>query len=155
MNITTAACYPIRYFRHATAALALTGLMMLGPGCLNEKTSDRDVALIDSNEAQSLQAGARTILGGPKNAIVLDPRPLHEWRQGHLEGALHLPLESLRDRLDELDGADVVIVYGTGFRSPIAIATAKALHDAGIKDVRVLEGGYQGWERAGLAVSTE
>jgi rhodanese-related sulfurtransferase len=53
-----------------------------------------------------------------ENAVVLDVREDYEWEAGHIAGALHIPLEQLPARLDELDpDVDVNVICRTGGRS--------------------------------------
>jgi molybdopterin synthase sulfurtransferase len=106
-----------------------------------------------------------------------------EYEESHLPGALHLDTNQLenpanwnRRRVDELRAnllalgisADTTaILYGrdtTGHASKTApgrrmgqVAAARAaliLHYSGVRDVRVLDGGYDGWVRAGNPVET-
>ena len=52
------------------------------------------------------------------NAVVLDVREDYEWEAGHIAGALHIPLEQLPARLNELDpDVDVNVICRTGGRS--------------------------------------
>ena len=52
---------------------------------------------------------------------MLDVRRRDEWDAGHLDGALHIPLDELEDRMDEVptDGA-VWVHCASGFRASIA-----------------------------------
>ena len=79
---------------------------------------------------------------------VVDVRGAAEWEEGHLKGALHIPLPELADRLQELpaDGPLVLHCQG-GSRSMIA---ASLLQAHGISDVTNLTGGYGAWVKAGL-----
>ena len=53
-----------------------------------------------------------------EDAVVLDVREDYEWEAGHIDGALHIPLEQLPARLDELDpDVDVNVICRTGGRS--------------------------------------
>lgn len=55
-------------------------------------------------------------LGG--DAVLLDVREDYEWEAGHVDGALHIPLEQLPARLEELDpDVDVNVICRTGGRS--------------------------------------
>lgn len=45
------------------------------------------------------------------DAIILDARPALEFSSGHLPGALNVPLETLEERLGDLDKAKRVVVY--------------------------------------------
>ncbi len=47
----------------------------------------------------------------PQDATLLDVRTLGEFRMGHLPGAVHLPLDEMRDRLDELDKNKPIYAY--------------------------------------------
>ena len=52
---------------------------------------------------------------------VLDVRRSDEWEAGHLEGALHIPLDQLEDRIDEVPATRPVWVHcASGFRASIA-----------------------------------
>ncbi len=52
------------------------------------------------------------------NSRILDVREDYEWEAGHIAGALHIPLEQIPARLDELDpDEDLKIICRTGGRS--------------------------------------
>lgn len=46
-----------------------------------------------------------------KNTVLLDVRTEKEYNNGHLEGALHIPVDSLRVRLGELDKSKEILGY--------------------------------------------
>jgi rhodanese-related sulfurtransferase len=51
-------------------------------------------------------------------AVILDVREDYEWEAGHIDGALHIPLEQLPERLDSLDpDVDLNVICRTGGRS--------------------------------------
>lgn len=76
---------------------------------------------------------------------ALDVRTEAEWRDGHLPGAVHVPLGTLVERIDELRSHGPLAVYcRSGSRSSVA---ASVLLAAGIADVANLEGGFAEWER--------
>ncbi len=52
--------------------------------------------------------------------VVLDVRRIDEWESGHLEGAQHLPLQDLVERIDEItpDG-EIWVHCAAGFRASI------------------------------------
>ena len=55
--------------------------------------------------------------------VVLDVREPWEWASGHIEGALHIPLGDLPQRVDELDPqAQTLVVCHVGARSASATA---------------------------------
>jgi rhodanese-related sulfurtransferase len=78
---------------------------------------------------------------------LVDVRTGNEWDAGHIERAVHIPLESLGDRLDELDRSrPVLTVCRSGNRSAGA---ARALSTEGF-DAQSLDGGLLAWNEAGL-----
>lgn len=81
---------------------------------------------------------------------MLDVRESYEWAEGHIPGAIHIPLGQLQARMHELDRAQpVVAVCRSGNRSTWA---AMALQQAGFADVANLEDGMLAWSRARLAI---
>jgi rhodanese-related sulfurtransferase len=85
-------------------------------------------------------------------AQLVDVRVDHEWDAGHIPGAIHIPLEELAERSDELDTERPVVLYCRGgTRSSMA---AEALDGAGFNAVK-LTGGIVGWDEAGLELDSE
>ena len=74
---------------------------------------------------------------------LVDVRNPGEVRLGMIEGAHHLSVADLRDRLDELDPDAPTVVYcAGGYRSILA---SSLLREAGFTDVSDLLGGYGAW----------
>lgn len=49
--------------------------------------------------------------GAPGDVTLLDVREPLEYEEGHLPGAVHIPLSQLADRLGELDRSRPVLAY--------------------------------------------
>lgn len=47
----------------------------------------------------------------PGDVTLLDVREPREYEEGHLPGAVHIPLSQLADRLGELDRGRPVVTY--------------------------------------------
>jgi CoA-disulfide reductase len=74
------------------------------------------------------------------NAILLDVRTEIEFNNGHIEGALNIPVDNLRERLNELDKDKEIIEYcQVGLRGYVA---ARILSEHGYK-VKNVTGGYK------------
>jgi NADPH-dependent 2,4-dienoyl-CoA reductase/sulfur reductase-like enzyme len=74
-----------------------------------------------------------------ENEVVLDVRTDKEWDGGHLVGALHIPVDELRERLGELPREKRLLVHcRTGLRSYIA---CRILKQKGF-DCANISGGY-------------
>jgi rhodanese-related sulfurtransferase len=88
----------------------------------------------------------------PDGLLVLDVREDDEWRAGHVEGSLHVPLMELGARYVELrDAEQTLVVCRVGSRSAYA---AGFLLQQGIDAVN-LEGGLVAWARAGRSLVTD
>jgi rhodanese-related sulfurtransferase len=78
---------------------------------------------------------------------LLDVREGDEWKAGHIDGAQHIPLGELGDRLGELPtGTTIVAVCRSGSRSAAAV---RGLRQAGYT-AENLDGGVTAWSREGL-----
>lgn len=92
---------------------------------------------------------AKTLAGEFEHFQVVDVRYPNEWDAGHIDGAVHIPLDYVFDRAEELDRSrPVVTLCRSGSRSAEA---AKDLASEGF-DVRSLEGGMEAWAAQGLPV---
>jgi NADPH-dependent 2,4-dienoyl-CoA reductase/sulfur reductase-like enzyme/rhodanese-related sulfurtransferase len=88
-------------------------------------------------------AETRKLLADPdpeKRPVVLDVRNLNEYEASHLRGALNIPVDELRFRLDEVPRDRPLIVHcRSGFRAHLAL---RILRENGWADVRNLTGGF-------------
>ncbi|MGQ4481251.1 rhodanese-like domain-containing protein [Streptomyces sp. SAS_276] len=83
---------------------------------------------------------------GPR---LLDVRTPGEFRTAHIPGSYNVPLDTLREHRAELLrhlDEDVVLICRSGGR---AAQAEQALAEAGLPNLRVLEGGVLAWEAAG------
>jgi rhodanese-related sulfurtransferase len=87
----------------------------------------------------------------PDNLAVLDVREPQEWAYGHIEGAVHVPLMELPQRLAELGEQQTLVVCRVGARSAHAV---EFLRQQGFDAVN-LDGGLLEWEAAGRALVSE
>jgi rhodanese-related sulfurtransferase len=84
-------------------------------------------------------------------AVILDVREPDEWQSGHVPGAKHVPLGSLRARIGELDpNAEIIAVCHSGVRSDAAV---RALRQSGFANSWNLAGGMMAWERRKLPIT--
>ncbi|MDE2091356.1 MAG: rhodanese-like domain-containing protein [Gammaproteobacteria bacterium] len=74
---------------------------------------------------------------------ILDVRESWEYERVHLPDCLHIPMDDLRERLDELDREQTyVILCHHGNRS---LQVAAFLQTRGFRDVINLAGGIEAW----------
>ena len=76
--------------------------------------------------------------------VLLDVRTDAEWEQAHVPGALHVPMDQVVARLDEI-GERVVCMCGAGSRS----ARVTAYLNASGREAVNLDGGISAWAAEG------
>jgi len=84
--------------------------------------------------------------------IILDVRPIEEYRAAHLPGAISLPLKDLEARLSELPKDQEIVAYCRGPYCVLAVQAVETLLAAGFRAVR-LEDGVQDWYAMGFPVA--
>ena len=81
------------------------------------------------------------------NNVIVDIRNPHELESGKIRNAINIPMDTLKEHLDDLRGrANVYLVCRSGKRSEIA---AEDLEKQNIHSV-ILKGGITSWEEEGL-----
>jgi rhodanese-related sulfurtransferase len=90
---------------------------------------------------------------GTGNVVIVDVRSQAKYSGGHIAAAVNIPIESdtFERRIAALEkDRDIVFYCGTGLKTEKAAATAERL---GFKNIHVMEGGFDAWEKAGLGLS--
>jgi hydroxyacylglutathione hydrolase len=109
-----------------------------------ESFAPRPVAAIPSTELRELATRAA-------GATVVDVRSATEWNEGHVPGAVHVPLAYLTSKLSDLRSRQPIVTYcRSGSRS---VTAASVLRASGIADVSNAEGGFEEWSRSRAAAS--
>ena len=87
----------------------------------------------------------------PTQVALIDVRTAEEFSLGSIPGAINLPLDELRGRLNEVPSNKPLIVFcGVGLRGYLA---SNILKDNGFKDVRNLAGGLKLYKAAVAPIS--
>ncbi len=134
------------------AVAALAGSFLWVPsGCSSRRTSNRDLVLVNPDEASALVSGQKGLLGlgGRGSAAWVDPRSEADFLDGHIPGAINLPFQDVTAGHHLLESYDTLVVYGDDFADPKAQGMSKRLLELGFKDVRTLRGGLLAWFAAG------
>ena len=77
---------------------------------------------VDSNEGQSM------IAADPEGIVVIDVRRDDEWVTGHVAGAVHIPVDDLTDRMDQVPtDKKLLFICAAGVRSGLACEMAAAM----------------------------
>lgn len=105
-----------------------------------------DAAMVKENrlyrQAKPEQVQTEVESGAP--LAVIDVRSPQEWAVGHIEGALHIPVDDVQKRLSEVprDGRKLYVICAGGGRST---AAAGFLANRGYLNVHNVEGGMNAW----------
>ena len=94
-------------------------------------------------------ADLKPFIGAP-GEVVVDVRLGREWREGHLQSAMHIPLHELPDRLDEIPAGRVWAHCAAGYRAAVA---GSLLARAG-RDVMVVSDQFSSAIQAGLEIAS-
>jgi sulfur-carrier protein adenylyltransferase/sulfurtransferase len=88
-------------------------------------------------------------------AVIVDVREQHEFEEGHLPGAVHVPRGHLESRIEGRAGdrsQPIVLYCASGQRSALAAHTMTEL--LGYEDVASMTGGITLWKDRGYEVET-
>jgi molybdopterin/thiamine biosynthesis adenylyltransferase/rhodanese-related sulfurtransferase len=86
---------------------------------------------------------------GDEDIVLVDVREKHEWNEGHIPGAVHVPRGYLELQVEEAvpDKSKKVVLYcAGGVRSLMA---GKTLQQMGYQDVVSMAGGFGQWKGSG------
>lgn len=86
---------------------------------------------------------------GAGDIVILDVRPTPEYAAGHLPGAVHIPLDELAGRIDELPADRDVIAYCRGAYCALAHDAVRLLTAHGRRARRATDGVLE-WRAAGI-----
>jgi len=123
--------------KHKIAVLALV-CSFLSPGCSS------DINNISPKEAATLQS--------ENKAVIIDVREDSEWKEKHIPGAIHIPLNQLSTRMAELEpykNSKIITQCKSGGRSAKAYETLKS---SGFNNTFNMSGGLDAWKKEGLSV---
>lgn len=87
------------------------------------------------------------------NMVILDVREPFEYAEGHVPGAVLMPLSSLEQHIDEVpEGSPIYVICRSGNRSEQA---SKILVAGGVRNVVNVDGGMIAWQAAGYPVERQ
>lgn len=93
----------------------------------------------NNNEKNIDYENAKTILKNDKNAILVDVRSPQEYKEGHLDGSINIPLYDLETNSEKINKQNTIILYcQSGNRSNKAL---EILEEQGCTSIYQIEGG--------------
>ena len=88
------------------------------------------------------------------DVIVIDVRPVEEFRAGHIPGAISMPVDELKARIKELPKRREIVAYCRGPYCVMAVEAVELLRKSGFKAQR-MEQGVVDWRVRGWRVAVE
>lgn len=116
---------------------------------VSEQTT-QEAVVAENVEIKPIDPAGAAELVKNSEAIIVDVREPNEWDQGHIPGAMHIPVAQISLRLSELEdfrNTPVVLQCRSGVRSAQAAAKLKS---AGFTQLYNLEGGILAWNAANM-----
>ena len=83
---------------------------------------------------------------------VLDVRPVEEFKAGHLDGALSIPLKDLQLRLSDLPRNQEIAAYCRGPYCVLSVEAVEMLRAEGFQAIRIEEG-IQDFRAMGFSIA--
>ena len=90
-------------------------------------------------------------------AVFLDARHAFEFRQGHIRGAVNVPLNDFEKQQATLAGiltGKTIVTYCDGVECNSSIAMAAKLHGSGYTNVKIFFSGWKDWSSNKLPIET-
>ena len=124
---------------------SLDGLRKLVAMLAAGKSVDAEMVRENRLYRNARPADVQADLEAGRQPCVLDVRSPQEWAGGHIEGALHVPVDELQKNLHAVprDGRKLYVICAGGGRSQ---AAAAFLANRGYLNVHNVEGGMASWK---------
>jgi hydroxyacylglutathione hydrolase len=136
----------MKYVKQLIMIIALSMIASTAVACgLSEKVDGYENADI-KHTFQHWKAGDKS----PVPFMLLDVRTPEEYAEGHIKGALLIPVQELQQRISEVPKDRQVYVYcRSGVRS---VRASNILVKAGYTRIENVVGGFMAWKDAGYPV---
>lgn len=85
-----------------------------------------------------------------ENIVILDVRSKVQYNEGHIEGAINIPMSNLAIEMDDLDMNKEIIVYCNSGK--VSIGATLFLLDKGF-NVKNLKGGFEEYKNCQLDIT--
>jgi len=129
--------------------IALFGDWDTSQGVISARSKD-DVVVHDL-EIEDVARAKQIYDGG--NAIFIDARAVDTFEEGHIKGAVSMPINQFDARVERFKEiypfSTFIVTYCSGRECDDSHKLAQKLFEAGYADISVFIDGYPGWKAAG------
>jgi rhodanese-related sulfurtransferase len=88
-----------------------------------------------------------------QTVVILDARPPEEFKAGHINGAISVPMAELEFMMGQLPKDQEIVAYCRGPYCILSVQAVELLNEKGFQAVR-LEEGVRDWQAMGLPVAS-
>jgi rhodanese-related sulfurtransferase len=103
----------------------------------------------------NISANEAALLFEKEMAVFLDVSPMSRFQEGHIPGAINIPVEEIKNGSSTLNPDSWIILYSTHIDVEAVTQAGKVLLKNGFSHVNILEGGFTNWKDQGYPVSTQ
>lgn len=150
LSIAITTAFAVNFF--SPKGIALFGEWDTSRGVITAKPKD-DFVVHELEIDQMLTAKE---IYDREDAIFVDARAAEEFKDGHIKGAVSLPLYRLEEFIDkfkdEFPTYMMIVTYCSGRECDDSHMLAQYLLREGYTDIRVFIDGYSGWEKLGYPI---
>jgi rhodanese-related sulfurtransferase/predicted transcriptional regulator len=107
----------------------------------------------DREDAEAVSMAELIKRGRSRQVVILDTRPASEYVAGHIPGAISVPVDDLKQRLQLLPKGKEYVAYCRGPYCVYADRAVELLRSRGRRARRLLDG-FPEWRAAGLPVAS-
>lgn len=98
-------------------------------------------------------------IAGQSNVVILDARFKRDYKAGHIEGAINLPVncsdEEYKQIISGLSKDNEIVLYCQSAGCPFAEKKALLLKEDGFKNLSVFKGGWVEWQKLNKSLSVK
>ena len=120
--------------------------------------TDRDTGEDLSVYYNEMDAETLESLKDTGTIVLLDAREALRFDEGHIPGAVSLPIMVFQERYDQvvplLEDGKTIVIYCIGIHCTDSALLARELHHKGHQEIFVFKGGIEEWTALGYPVQT-
>lgn len=93
-----------------------------------------------------------------QGVTFIDARPIEEFANGHIKGAINIPFygsENYESVLNKISKQEVIVTYCTGEECELSILLGDELFSKGYQNVYIFFGGWNDWQKNNYPINKE
>lgn len=149
--VSLATAFGVNYW--SPKGIALIGAWDPSKGAISAR-SKQESPLLHEQEIKDIQTVKK--LYDEKSILFVDARSGEDYEEGHIKGAISLPINRFNEKMPEFietyPVSQPIITYCSGRECDDSHYLAEKLMHMGYTDVKIFIDGYPGWEEEGYPV---